>query len=243
MGKFDTRSIVAIAMSMFAIGVATGFFIYAIFQAKIEVLAPAAIVIAILTWFGSGTDFIKLLQDWLKEKKEEEKRIASLPQLHVVYDQEKPDQYCPIQSDTRIEGFETVQRKYLRIEVENNGGKVARNCNAKLIVTEKSSDLSPTTELKLLQWTKEDVTSMNIAAQGEEFLNVVFSMDKSVVGGAYVATSQSLNGPSFPREVDRFAVGQYSFKVEIIPESGQKTDAVFILNVTENWEELTMEMV
>jgi len=51
---------------MFMIGVATGFFIYAVFQEKIEVLASAAIMMAILTWFASGTDFIKLLRDWVK---------------------------------------------------------------------------------------------------------------------------------------------------------------------------------
>jgi hypothetical protein len=246
MGKLGTK---VIALSMFIIGVATGFFIYAIFQTKIEVLAPAAIlapvaiIIAILTWFGSGTDFIKMLRDWLKEKTEEEKRIASLPKLKIVYDEENPHQYCPIQSDTRIEDFGTVQRKYLRIEVENNGGEVARDCNAKLIVIEKSSDLSPTTELKYLQWTKENEISMDIRAQGEEFLNVVFSMNKDISGGAYVATTHSLNGPSFPREKDRFGVGEYAFKVEVNSESGQKTDAVFKLKVTENWEELTMKMI
>jgi len=241
MGKLGTK---VIALSMFIIGVATGFFIYAIFQTKIEVLAPAAIIIAILTWFGSGTDFIKLLQDWLKEKKEEEKKIASLPKLKIVYDEENPHQYCPIQSDTRIEEYGTVRRKYLRIEVENNGGGVAKNCDAKLIVIEKkSSELSPTTELKYLQWTKENKTSMNIRPQGEEFLNVVFSMDKDVGGGAYVANPHSLNGPSFPRGKDRFGVGEYAFKVEINSESGQKTDAVFRLKVTENWEDLTMKMI
>jgi hypothetical protein len=73
MGKLGTK---VIAVSMFIIGVATGFFIYAGFQEKIEVLAPAAIMMAILTWFGSGTDFIKLLRDWVKEKNEEEKKIA-----------------------------------------------------------------------------------------------------------------------------------------------------------------------
>jgi len=50
MGKLGTK---VIAVSMFIIGVATGFFIYAGFQEKIEVLAPAAIMMAILTWFGS----------------------------------------------------------------------------------------------------------------------------------------------------------------------------------------------
>jgi hypothetical protein len=240
---YGTRSVIIIALSMLGIGIAAGFFIYAIFQAKIEVLAPAALVLAILTWFGKGTDFIKLLQDWLKEKKEEEEKTASLPKLDIVYDEQNSDQYCPIQSDTRIEDYETVQRKYLRIEVENNGGEVARNCNAKLTVIQKSSNLSPSAELKFLQWTKRNVTSMDIPAHGEEFLNVIFSMDKQVVGSAYVATPASLNGPTFPREMDRFSVGEYDFKVEINSEAGQKYSAVFRLKVTENWEELTMHMV
>lgn len=56
---------------------AGGFYVASILQKQIEVLVGAAIIVAFLSWIGSGTDFIGLIREWYKEKKEE-KSIGSL---------------------------------------------------------------------------------------------------------------------------------------------------------------------
>jgi hypothetical protein len=55
------------------IGFAGGFYLAIAFQRQIAVLVGAAIVIAVLTWVGSGADLLGLLRDWYKDKRDEEK--------------------------------------------------------------------------------------------------------------------------------------------------------------------------
>ncbi|MGA9150168.1 MAG: hypothetical protein WBZ36_06305 [Candidatus Nitrosopolaris sp.] len=59
------------------IGFAGGFYLAVAFQRQIEVLVGAAIVLAVLTWLGSGAELLGLLRDWYKEQREQE-RIPSL---------------------------------------------------------------------------------------------------------------------------------------------------------------------
>ena len=54
------------------IGFVGGFYLAVWFQKQIEVLVGAAVVLAVLTWLGSGADFLDLLRDWYKEKRDEE---------------------------------------------------------------------------------------------------------------------------------------------------------------------------
>ncbi len=72
------RWVYAILFSLFGgIGFAGGFYLAVAFQKQIEVLVGAAIVIAVLTWIGSGADLVGLLREWYKDKREEE-RLPSL---------------------------------------------------------------------------------------------------------------------------------------------------------------------
>jgi hypothetical protein len=61
------------------IGFAAGFYTAVALQKQIEVLISAAIVLAVLTWIGSGADLLGLLSEWYKDQREQrEKRRTEL---------------------------------------------------------------------------------------------------------------------------------------------------------------------
>jgi hypothetical protein len=55
-----------------ALGFTGGFYLATALQKQIEALIGAAIVLGFLTWLGSGTDFLRLVREWYKDKREEE---------------------------------------------------------------------------------------------------------------------------------------------------------------------------
>lgn len=54
------------------IGFTGGFYTAVALQRQIEVLIGAAIVLAVLTWIGSGADLLVLLREWYKDQREQE---------------------------------------------------------------------------------------------------------------------------------------------------------------------------
>jgi len=64
---------VVVFLVILGIGFAAGFYLSNYLQNQIQVLIGAAIVLAVLTWIGSGTDILGLLRDWFREKREEER--------------------------------------------------------------------------------------------------------------------------------------------------------------------------
>jgi len=231
-------------MGVFALGMALGFVAYGAYQQKLEVLVPVAIVLAILTWFGSATDILGLLREWYKDKKEEERRLENQPKLTITYEPRKiPDIYCPERTFTYPD-YGTTNRKYLRIKVTNEGGGLAKQCEAILTITENNSDdlKNPTTEEKVLQWSIENnATEVDIRPQGNRILNVVFSEISVPEKYAFIGTTLSLNGPTFPRPIDAFSVGSFDFTMKIIGKEGGYCDAKFSAIVTNNWQEISME--
>ena len=68
------RSVWVVAfLVILGIGFAAGSYLSNYLQNQIQVLIGAAIVLAVLTWIGSGTDISGLLRDWFREKREEER--------------------------------------------------------------------------------------------------------------------------------------------------------------------------
>jgi len=247
LGIFEKHHTLSICLGVFALGVALGFFVYGIYQQKLEVLVPAAIILSILTWFGSATDIIGLMREWYKDKKEEERReqeqLAKLPILSIEYDERNKDQYCPILLDDRIESYGWVSRKLLRIRVLNSGGE-ANDCEAVLKVIKKPDFPNPTTEEKYLQWAKNNDTKINLPHNKDAFLNIVFSMipkDKSYV--AFASRPKNLDSSKPPSSVDGFMVGDYDLSVKIMPENGDHLSLQFLLHVKSEWNELSMERI
>jgi predicted tellurium resistance membrane protein TerC len=51
-GLIERHPTIAISLGVFILGVGLGFYAYGVYQQKLEVLVPVAILLAILTWFG-----------------------------------------------------------------------------------------------------------------------------------------------------------------------------------------------
>ena len=60
-------------LSIFVFGVAVGFYASNIWQNNLEVLVPAALVLALLTWLGTGADFLGLLREIYNERRQKER--------------------------------------------------------------------------------------------------------------------------------------------------------------------------
>lgn len=232
----ESKTLILAFCAIFAFGFTGGFYLATAFQKQIEVLIGAAIVLAFLTWMGSGSEFFKLIREWYKEQKR-------LPKLSIEYDERDRDQYCPILRDTRIESYGPALRKLLRIRVLNSGG-AAMGCEAILKVMKKPDFPNPTTEEKYLQWAKNNDTKIDIHHNKDAFLNIVFSMapkEKSYV--AFASRPKNLDGPKMPSSVDGFMIGDYDLKVKIMPENAEHLNLQFLLHVKEDWNELSMERI
>lgn len=241
-------------MGVFALGLALGFVAYGAYQQKLEVLVPVAIVLAVLTWFGSATDILGLLREWYKDKKEEERRqkeeeakakerLANVPDLHVTFDKNLPDQFTPFRKDDRIFDFPGVERRHIWVRVKNDGGD-AIGCEAILKVT-NNIDKYPSAEEKYLQWVKHNITELNIPRDDDAYLNIAYSIDRTIYGNriAFVGTPDSLNGPNLPSEIDGFKIGDYDLDVKVKLHNGNPVKLKFKLIVKEKWQDLTMDFI
>lgn len=72
-------------LAILALGFAGGLFLALFYQGQAVILAGAAIVLAFLTWLGSGADLMGLLREIYKEGKDEEKRTK-----RAVYESVEP---------------------------------------------------------------------------------------------------------------------------------------------------------
>jgi hypothetical protein len=78
------KIILILSGSLLIIGLAGGFYLSFALQkiaveSKIDVFLPAAITFAILTWLGSGSDFLGLLREMYKDYQEERKTPTLIP--------------------------------------------------------------------------------------------------------------------------------------------------------------------
>jgi hypothetical protein len=137
-------------------------------------------------------------------------------------------------------------RKHLRIVIENTGGGVAEECEAKLrLITDNHDGTNPSMEPKILQWSSSNIVKETIGIGSYSVLNVVFSIDRNIHNNkfAYVCTAMSLNGPRLPRIVDGFNIGLYDFEIVVRALDGTFIRQVFQVKVTNNWLELSMHKI
>lgn len=78
----------SLRIMLFGIGMLSGGFIigYVVIGHDIpaEQLATIAVIIAIVTWFGSGADYLGFLSDWAKEKRDKRDKLESEIEDHVT---------------------------------------------------------------------------------------------------------------------------------------------------------------
>jgi hypothetical protein len=67
------RITVFLIFSTFSFGIVVGFYITNFLQNQLEVLIPVSVALAFFTWLGSGADFVGILRDLYKERREKAK--------------------------------------------------------------------------------------------------------------------------------------------------------------------------
>lgn len=125
------KYVLIFAGSIGAITFLIGFFINAIYQDRLELLIIPSAIIAILSWFGSGSEILKLVKEWWEERQSKVK-------LDVEYDVEgNPNQHIAKWND-EITGYGSVKKRVLRIQVFNDSNGVAEKCKARFQILENT---------------------------------------------------------------------------------------------------------
>lgn len=167
----EAKYALILAGSIGAMTFLIGFFINAIYQNQLQSLIIPTAIIAILSWFGSGAQIIKLIKEYWEERK-------SRVKLDAEYDLDgNPHQYIA-RTEHEVTGYGKVKKRVLRIQVFNESDGVAENCKARFQLIQNENKEYPEHELKFLRWAYADVTELPIYAGGDESLNIVFSTDK-----------------------------------------------------------------
>jgi len=232
---------------VFVIGLSGGFYIALYLQNQIALLAGMAILFAFLTWLGSGTDLIVIVREWYKE-------TYTKPRLRINYSpQDNPHLYTPEIEMVSASGERlAVMRRFLKVGIENEGSLVAKRCKATLQVIRSDENVrGPSTEPKNLRWENGGIYQ-DIGINRSEYLHVVLSDTR--LGNAIPATENIFALVSTPdtvnmhpfnmiRAQDGFGVGDTDFDLIITSESGELVRATFRVHVTDNWQELNMEII
>lgn len=233
----DITIILIIAGSMCALGIFIGFGVTTYFYNQLQALIGFGALFALLTWLGKPSEILGFITKYINERKNE-------PKLVIEYDIEgNPSQYITEWDDV-IDFYGRVKKRVLRIQILNDSDGVAENCKARFRILQSDNEKHPDHELKFLRWAQNDDIYMTIGAHSDESLNIVFSTDKKIHEmSAYVAHPDSINEHKEPREKDGFEIGNYVFEVRIDPEKGPNFSFQFRIDVTDNWENLSMSLI
>ena len=190
------------------------------------------VLAAIVT--GITTLIVVLFKD--KSEKAEITEVKEHAELNIILDPHDPDQYSFIGQED--------DKKYLTVCIENNGNVKARKCKARLKITQKGNTRYPSKEWKFLRWAYGDTEKITINAKDREFLNVAFSVEKSVYNmSAFIANTNSINFPEKPRIKDGCPEGEYEFTILVNAEKGEQVERKFRMIVAKDWKDLSMSTV
>lgn len=222
---------------MCALGIFIGFAVTTYFYNQLQALIGMGALFALLTWLGRPTELLGFITKYLNERKNE-------PKLRVKYDVEgNPNQYIA-HWDDEIPDYGKVKKRVLRVQILNDSDGVAEKCKPRFRILKSDNNNHPEYDLKFLRWTQFDEQLMNIGAHSDESLNVVFSTDQKIHGmNTFVANHNSINKNMIPKEKDGFDIGTYVCEVLIEPEKGQNFSFQFRIDVTDNWENVSMSLI
>lgn len=237
---------IVVFIIVFVVGVAGGFYIALYLQDQIALLAGAAVLFAFLTWLGSGAELLGLLREWHKEKLE--KVVFTLE--YSPHD--NPHLYAPTLELLTVTGQRiNVSRKFLKVGVMNNGGKVAKQCKATLqIKTSPPNMRAPSQEPKVLLW-ENGQNYQDIGIARPEYLHVVLSdsrlgtinvTERNLLALVSTPDTVRMIPPNIIRAQDGFDRGDFDFELIVTCESGETLKATLRVHVT-NWQDLAMERV
>lgn len=208
---------------------------------------------------SGGLYFRRGLTFFINHFQQKQYEIKSRPVLSVVYDPRvSPDTYNPEESihfrllDVQRTEY-VVERKCLKIAIENQGGGVAEKCKAtlRLLTYNPSGTRHPSGEPKSLLWDTDQVTQ-DIGINDNAILYVILSESRNRVLSrqenyhALVATPQMVKVKDSPysiRAQDAMGVGDFYVEIVIIPKSGDFVKCVFCVHVRDDWHQLSMERI
>jgi len=237
--------VLVVCLVVFLLGLSGGFYLALYTQSQIALLAGIAVLLAFLTWFGSGTDIITLLRDWYKESLQK-------VEFSLEYNpQSNPHLYAPMLELLTMTGQRTnISRKYLKLGIKNNGGMVAKQCKVTLqFVNSETGTRAPSQEPKVLLWENGQIYQ-DVGMNRTEYVHVVLSDNRLETSPeedifALVSTPDTVNmiPPNTIRAQDGFGVGDSEFDLVVTSESGETLTARMRVHVTNRWQELAMEKI
>jgi hypothetical protein len=188
-----------------------------------------------------------------------EAEASNVPKLAIEYDPRNTDEYTPqlivsLEAVTVIKPKSLpepqtlkIERRYLKVNIRNDGPAVAEHCKAELrVISCPTGAVCPSTDSKLLRW-DNGVKYADIGANGgRELLHVVLSDSRnSRPCFAFISRPDVVKNLSlmFFRAQDGMGSGEFELEVIVSARTGQRTSGVFRVRVTENWQELAMERI
>ena len=154
---------IVVFLVILGIGFAAGFYLSNYLQNQIQILIGAAIVLAILTWVGSGTDILGLLRDWFREQREEER----IPVL-VFAEFTKTEVWKNLAEEGEYISYFVIVKKI-------KGEGFAKHCEGFLTVEGTAISNAPTV------WAHADARHYDIAGRMDLRLFTVHSKTKEIL--------------------------------------------------------------
>ena len=210
--------------------------------------------------------FRRGLTFFIEQYQRKQDKVRNRPNLSIRYEPESyPDTYSPeatIYLDPRYDPRgnrtqEYLQRKFLKIAVENNGGAVAEDCKATLrtLNFNPTNTRHPSKEPKTLLWDTDEII-MDIGIGGFAMLYIVLSDSRlstevfqNILRENYrglvasPATFRVKDNPYVVISQDAFGIGDFDVEIAIYPKSGEIITAVFRIHVTDDWHQISMERI
>lgn len=175
------------------------------------------------------------------------------PLLAIEFDKDDTNTFTPslelISTDNRPTG---IIRYYLKVRVRNIGDAIATRCRAKLNVIRSKPSTRHPSDTKLLCWDSEPSRFVDIGADDDELLQIVFTdsdfKGKHATGGidmyALASTIESLYPKgNFIRAQDAFGIGEFDIRIVVRDEGGNYAKAAYKLNIKEPDTPFTLELV
>ena len=137
------------------------------------------------------------------------------PRLKIEFDKNTPAIYKPELEIFNEKLEHRGKRRWLKINVKNDGKATALNCRAKLIFIEGDSPIRPH-DTKRLIW-EELLPSMTILPKDEgELCHIAFSDTdfQNSPNAAMISTEQSENNPTFSAQYG-VAKGKYKIRITV----------------------------
>jgi len=182
--------------------------------------------------------------------------VAS-PNLKITFDVTKPAEYTPQLSIPLKDGLATlmVNHRFIRAVIINQGNRSAHGCVAKVQLLERPKDCTMfSEEPKTLKWVDIPEGNYIPPSGGNAVLGVAFSLEKVLrMPGkrcafqkdpdasirTFALTPEAIQNMSM-RAQDAFCTGNFKIRLTVYCEEGNTVSRDFILEVSDEWQKLTM---